>query len=108
VVHAVDVAIVRWVDDHQPGFVECQLTDMFGTVWRFIEKLPVVSSQLMSAASSYPQTGVIACQVIKLGRDAVGREIVEIDTISPWGVQAVDGTTRFQVYADQVIELSDH
>ena len=106
-VHAVDVAIVRWIDDDQPGFVECQLTDMFGTVWRFIEKLPVVSSQPMSAASNYPQAGGIACQVTKLGRDAAGREIVEIDTGDPWGVQAVDGTTRFQVYADQVIELSD-
>jgi hypothetical protein len=107
VVHSVNVAIVRWVDDDPPGFVECQLTDMFGTVWRFIEKQPVVSSQPISAASNYPQAGVIACQVTKLGRNAAGREIVEIDTTAPWGVQAVDGTTRFQVYADQVIELSD-
>jgi hypothetical protein len=104
---AVDISIVRWVDDYQPGIVECQLTDRFGKVWCFIEKLPVVSmDNTLSATSSYPQAGVIACAVTKLGPDAAGREVVAIDTSAPWGVQAVDGTTCFQVFADQVVELS--
>jgi hypothetical protein len=105
-VFAIDVMIVRWVSDDQPGIVECQLTDRFGKDWRFIEKLPVVSMRLLCGEASYPQPGIIACQVTERGHDGSGREIAEIDTRTPWGVEAVEGTTRFHVFMDQLVELT--
>jgi hypothetical protein len=104
---AIDITIVRWVDDEpQPGIVECQLADRFGKVWRFIEKCAVVSSEHLSGQSKYPQSGVIACQVIKRGRDKSGRETAEIDTEFPWHVETADGTMRFAVFADQLTPLA--
>ena len=55
----------------------------------------------------YPQPGVIACQIANFGHDETGREVVEIDTRAPWGVEAIDGTTRFHVFRDQLVELAD-
>ena len=98
--------IVRWVSDDQTGIVECQLTDRFGKVWHLIEKLPVLSTRLLCGESSYPQPGIIACQVTEHGHDGSGREIAEIDIGAHWGVEAVDGTTRFHVFMDQLVELT--
>jgi hypothetical protein len=106
-VFAIDVVIVRWVSDDQPGIVECQLTDRFGKAWRFIEKLPVVSTRPLDSQCRYPQPGVVACHITKRGHDELGREIAEIDTGAAWGVQAVDGTTHFHVFTDQLVELTD-
>ncbi len=103
---AINVMLMRWVSDDQPGIVECQLIDRFGKVWRFIEKLPVVSTQPLCGADSYPQPGIVACQVIERGRDVSGREVAEIDTGTPWGVETIEGTTRFHVFMDQLVELS--
>jgi hypothetical protein len=45
---------------------------------------------------------VIGCRVISRGFDDNGREYAVVDTDQPWGVEAVDGTTRFEVFADQL------
>ena len=103
----IDVIIVRWVSDDFPGIVECELADRFGKVWRFIEKLPVVTDRSLDGETTYPQPGVIACQIANFGHDETGREVVEIDTRTPWGVEAIDGTTRFRVFRDQLVELAD-
>ena len=63
----VRIQIVRYTDDHQPGFVECQLTDADGLVWSFVEKVPVVSAEYLDANSRYPRGGSVGCAV--LGRD---------------------------------------
>lgn len=47
--------ITRWVDDHQPGFVECQFSDRFGYNWTLIEKLPVVTDANLWRDSQFPQ-----------------------------------------------------
>jgi hypothetical protein len=103
---AINVRIVRWVSDDQPGIVECELTDRFGITWRFIEKSPIVSSAPIGGDRGYPQHGVIACEVTASGQDEAGRQIADIDTENPWGVQSVDGTSRFFVFADQLVELT--
>lgn len=41
----VSVQIVRFVDDYQPGIVECQLLDAEGAVHFFIEKVPIVAAE---------------------------------------------------------------
>jgi hypothetical protein len=96
--------IVRWVDSHQPGFVECHLIDRFGREWSFIEKLPVISLLDLDGCSSYPQPCVIACEIMGRDRDTSGREFVMIDTERPWAVSSVEGAHEFEVFTDQIVD----
>lgn len=101
---AVGVQIIRWVDDHQPGFIECRFTDRSGRERMVIEKLPIVSDAQLNQASSYPQLGSIPCTVASRARDQSGREVAEVDTTAPIFIEAVDGETRFQVFVSDLIE----
>ena len=98
----INVVIVRQVDDRQPGFVECKLTDRFGREWFFMEKGPVVSPGPLDRRRPYPQPGIIACHVITRGYDEKGREVATIDTYAPWGLESVEGMARFHIFADQL------
>jgi penicillin-binding protein 1A len=98
----VRVEITRFVDEDQPGFVECTLTDAAGKVWTFVEKVPIVSSESLDASSTYPQPGAIGCVVLSRRRDDLGREVLLIDTSKPDGVESTDGETRFEVLAELV------
>jgi hypothetical protein len=103
---ALKVTITRYVNDEpQPGIVECELHDVHGHRWCFIEKTAIVSATNLDANSAYPQPGVIAAQVVNRSRDATGREIIRIDTERPWGVESVDGVTQFEVLPESLVEL---
>jgi len=56
----------------------------------FVEKVPVATKAHLDSASSYPQSGVIACVVLDLGisQSDDGRQLAHIDTQTPWGVQS--------------------
>jgi hypothetical protein len=90
---AVKVEIVRFVDEHQPGFVEVALVDAAGRLHTFIEKAPVVTEENLWSDSKYPCSGVIPCRVIG---DA-GHERVRISTDQPCGVESVEGEIHFVV-----------
>jgi hypothetical protein len=100
---AVAVKISRFVDDHQPGFVECQLVDASGNTHSFIEKSPVVSNQDLLATSSYPCAGNIVCEIVSEYKDAQGRLLVQIDTDVPFGVESTSGQTKFVVLSSQLV-----
>jgi hypothetical protein len=100
----VQVEIVRYTDDSFPGWVECCLTDAHGRRWSFVEKVPIVTTADIGAASPYPQPGVIACEVVGRRRDA-GREVLTVNTERPWHIEATTGETRFEVDPGQVIEF---
>ena len=54
----IKIVITRWVSDDQPGFVECQLEDVHGRRWLFVEKTAVVVSEYPDARSAYtPERG---------------------------------------------------
>ena len=99
---ALDVEIVRFVDSHQPGFVECAITDAQGSKHLFVEKLPVVTVEALSENSSYPRRGTIQCVLLERWRDATGTELVSVDTSKPWSIESTAGQTRFEVLASQV------
>ncbi len=101
----VKVEIRRYVNDAQPGVVECLLVDAWGKQHLFIEKVPVVTAKNLDASSSYPRAGVIACRIVER-RDVYGREIVKVETETPWGVESTDGETRFDVSGSQLVEAS--
>ena len=97
-------SIVRWVSDSFPGVVECRFIDRFGKEWVFVEKLPTVSSDDLDSESSYPQPAWIACEIVSYGRDALNREIAEVDTERPWYIWSVDDVSRFHLFRDQLAE----
>ncbi|HEX5067034.1 MAG TPA: hypothetical protein VFY49_13025 [Myxococcota bacterium] len=94
-------------DDHFPIVVSCTLRDIHGRAWQFVEKAPVVSTANLTAQSSYPQNGDFGCRVISRSVDATGRATALIDTSSPWGIESTDGCARFEVFADQLVEVAD-
>jgi hypothetical protein len=99
---SVRVELARFVDDWQPGFVECELVDATGRRWIFCEKAPIVSSAALDSKSSYPTPGLIACTVLADFRGTAGRRPLRISTDEPWHVEATDGSTIFEVLAEQV------
>lgn len=101
--HKISVEITRYVDDSQPGFVECRLVDGWQREWFFEEKVPVVTVEHLDSASTYPRQGVIACRII--GRKSNGKqEIIIVDTSEPWGISSVCGKTQFEVLPGQLEE----
>lgn len=87
--------------------MECSFTDVYGRCWQIIEKEPVISTVSLDIPCHYPQPGVVACEILSSRVDDLDRPIVEIDTKRPWGVEAIDGTTRFVVFAYQLIKEDD-
>ena len=96
------VQIDRFVDDHQPGFVECSLVDAHGTKHVFLEKIPVVTTETLWPGSAYPRPGAIACQVEREFKDPAGITLLQVSTELPWHVESTTGETRFTVQAGQV------
>ena len=101
---AVQIQITRYTNDDCPGFVECRLTDAWGTEWLFEEKVPVVAYEELDDGSDYPQPGVFHCEIVGRRTDENGRQIVTIDTEKPWGIESVDGTTKFEIFSDLLTE----
>jgi hypothetical protein len=98
------VSITRFVSDDQPGFVECDFSDAHGRRWHFVEKTAVVSEAYLDAHTRYPQTGLIACEIVSCRRVTNGRKVVLVDTERPWGVQSVDGSMQFEVLPNSLVE----
>jgi len=101
---SVCVEITRWLEDYQPGIVECRLVDASDREWLFIEKVPVVTKDVsVSASSLYPMKGLIACRVIAYVEDLNRRRTVRITTEDPCHVATVDGQNVFEVRPEQIL-----
>jgi hypothetical protein len=96
------VEILRYVSDRQPGVVSFEFADAAGCWHRFIDKVPVVSLERLSAADSYPRSGVLRCEELSRWQDFSGREIVHMITSSPDGVASMEGHSEFLIFADQL------
>lgn len=93
------VDVVRLIDPGFPGVVECQFMDAHGRRWLIVEKVPVVSRSDLGPSTTFPQPGVIACEVT----ERIGG-LARIDTSRPWGVESVEGETRFEVPLALLVE----
>jgi hypothetical protein len=100
---AVAVRITRFVDDHFPGFVECELIDAAGSSHIFVEKVAVVTTEALGSSSCYPCEGVIDCNVLAQWANADGVWHSRIDTSTPWGVESSAGVTEFVVASSQIV-----
>ncbi len=101
---SVKVEITRFVDEDQPGFVECVLIDAEGRRHTFIEKSPIVSSANLWSNSGYPQAGSIACEVREVWKHPEGRVLVRVSTEEPWGVESTEGLTTFVLSSSQMTD----
>ena len=64
------VEIVRFVDEHQPGFVECVFTDADGSVHTLVDKVPVFTLENLWSDSTYPRPGIARCEVLGWSQDS--------------------------------------
>lgn len=95
------VQVICFVDEHFPGFVECEFVDASGQPHRFIEKAPVVTVAPLSSETPYPQPGIVACVIESESQDDAGRALLNIST-DPWGITSLEGVSRFVVFAPQI------
>jgi len=77
------VDIVRFVDEHQPGFVACEFTDSEGRRHTLVDKLPIFTAEDLRSNSSYPQPGVARCEVLAHLKDSKGRNVARITIAKP-------------------------
>jgi hypothetical protein len=96
------VAIVRFVDAAQPGWVACEFTDAGGRLHTLVDKAPVFTATPLDGASVYPQPGVAACEPLARWRDERGRELLRVTTRRPFGIESTEGLDEFVVFADQL------
>lgn len=103
----VTVQIVRFVDDSNPGWVECEFADSAGRRHVFIEKAPIVTSEDLSGSSVYPRPGCVRCEVLRRYRDENGVELVTVTTARPDDIESIDGLSEFTVAASAVTAVSN-
>src|SRR5688572_22766009 len=96
------VAIVRFMDEHQPGFVECEFNDAHGQLHVVVEKVLVVSTEDLRSNSPYPCAGGIECTVESEYEDHAGRSLVAVSTELPWHIESRTGQTSFELLSSQV------
>lgn len=103
----IEVEITRFMDDHQPGFVECWFADVEGNKHTFVEKVPVVSSEILMSTSAYPCRGVIACEVQERWTTKQGVELARVSTNTPWGIESLERLGSFVVAASQLRSVAE-
>src|SRR4029077_3785066 len=100
----VKVSVLRYVSDEpQPGIVEFQLEEANGHRCLFMDKTAIVSTASLDAQATYPQPGIIACEIVRRSRDTAQPELVRISTQRPWYVESVDGLTEFDVLPEELV-----
>jgi len=100
---AISITISRFVDEHLPGFVECELIDAQGERHTFLEKVPIVTRETLWSSSSYPRSGSIPCLVEENWQDESGQLVVSVSTELPFHVESVAGQSNFVVLASDVL-----
>jgi hypothetical protein len=96
------VQIVRFVDECQPGIVECEFDDAKGRRHTLVDKVPIFSADLLDADSAYPQPGLARCTIVRTWCDVHGRELLTVNTADPDGIESTEGLTEFVVTRSQI------
>ena len=105
--HGLTVQIVRFVDSHQPGWVECELVDAEGRRHLIIDKAPVFSAENLEADSEYPVTATMRCEVLKRYQDEAGHDLVRVSTTRPDSIESTEGLSEFTVPANLITPMPD-
>lgn len=102
----IKIQIVRFLGwEPQPGIVEFALTDVQGREYKFVDKIPIVSSEELDETSGYPLPETLACEILSRFRDEHGREFVRITTERPSAVESTEGISEFVVLSSQLCDF---
>jgi hypothetical protein len=99
--------ILRYVDDHFPGWVECQFSDAEHRDHSLVEKVPVVSEESLGPEDIYPKSGTIRCEILEQWQDPDGRNLCRVTTERPDSVETSEGVSEFVVLSSQVVPAED-
>ncbi|WP_276371744.1 hypothetical protein [Chryseolinea sp. H1M3-3] len=103
----IKVTITKYISDEpQPGMVEGKFKDAWANEFIMVAKTAILSSESLGHDSKYPRDGFIACEIVEKWTDEKGRRLVRIDLDSPWGVETIDGLTKFDLEESALIHLS--
>jgi hypothetical protein len=96
------VSIVRFVDEHQPGFVECEFTDADGAAHTLVDKVPIFSLDDLWSDSDYPQPGFARCEVLARSQDSRGYKLARVTIAKPDDLESAGGLSEFVVLESQI------
>jgi len=105
--HFISASIVRFVDDSQPGWVECEFYDANGHGHILTGKVPIFTDKMLDAHSIYPAPGEIPCEVLKRFQDAKGRFLASVTTDKPCSLESAEGLSEFTVPASLLTSTPD-
>ena len=98
------VSVIRFVDQHQPSFVEAEFVDANGTIHNLVDKVPVFSREDLWSDSVYPQPGFAGCEVLARSQDSHGRKLARVTIAKPDGLESMRGLSEFVVLESQISE----
>ena len=98
------ISINQFIDDHQPGWVECSFFDAFGKAHIVRDKVPVFTVEPLDSNSEYPKEGVVGCEIIKEWKHKNEQTVYTVRS-DVWGVETMEGLTEFDLFAAQLTEL---
>ena len=93
------VQIVGFVDEANPGIVECHFRDAEARVHRIIEKIQVVTDADLWSDSKYPQPGFVDCIILERIPNPDGPNVVRIRTL-----ESTTGQSEFVVNESDLAE----
>jgi hypothetical protein len=103
-IQKLSVRIVRFVDNHQPGWVACEFVDAANRSHTFEDKAPIFTSEYIDKETKLPLPGAIQCEVLSHLSDSSGRELVRVSTARPLDINSTDGLSEFVVLSTQLTE----
>lgn len=99
---SIQVSIIRFIDEHQPGFVEAEFADADGTSHTLVDKVPVFSLEDLWSDSVYPQPGFARCEVLARSEDSQGRKLARVTIAKPDSLESTRGLSEFVVLESQI------
>ena len=101
---SIQVSIIRFVDQHQPGFVEAEFANANGNLHSLVDKVPVFSLEDLWSDSVYPQPGFARCVVLARSQDSQGRKLARVTIAKPDSLESTRGLSEFVVLESQISE----
>ena len=98
----IEVTIVRFVEEHQPGIVECVFEDASGQAHGIVDKCWMLTEQSLWSDSAYPVQGSVQCRVLKLRKDHLDRKLALITIAEPDHLETTEDKTEFILFASKV------
>ena len=103
--YGLKVQTIRFVDSHQPGWVECDFLDVDGLRHTIVDKAPMFTCEDLDEDSKYPTSGIVPCQILERFRNEKGQDVVRVTIARPGSMQSTEGLEDFVVLAQLITSL---